>query len=95
MDRKDIERLAKIETKIDHIQETNSEIREILNEKKDKQVEYVRHDNSSYFYRNMSRYSADSLQKKVGWITYIDLLWKATVIGISGSFIWHWLRLGS
>ena len=91
MDRKDIERLTKIETKIDHIQESNSEIREILNEIKDKQIEYVRHDDSSYFYRNMSRYNADNLQKKVSWITLLDTLSRLLAPILIGIIIYYFV----
>jgi len=79
MDRKDIERMTKLEIKIDHMQSNISQVLEIVNAMKCKQLEYVRSDDSSYFYRNMSKYNADSLQKKVNWLSYIDILYKLAV----------------
>jgi len=89
MDRKDIERMTKLETKIDHMQETISQVLVVVNEMKDRQIEYVRHDDSSYFYRNMSRYNADSLQKKVSWVTLLDVAYKMIISIVSGFIIYY------
>jgi len=93
MDRKDIERLTKIETKLDHIQESNTEIREILKEIKNKQAEYVKHDDDSYFNRYMSKYNTDNLQKKTNWLTCVDIVFKLTLVFLSGHVVYYWTRL--
>ena len=76
MERKDVERLVKFETKLDIWQETLSKVLETVLDLKDSLIDYVRHDDDSYFQRNMTKHKDEMLNRKIGWLTVVDILWK-------------------
>jgi len=90
MERKDIERMIMLETKIDNMQATITQILSVVNEMRDRQGDYVKISDSSYFYRYMKEYNAESLQKKVGWLTCLDIVYK-TMIPIASGFLIHYV----
>ena len=84
METNHIERLVKYETKLDNAQDKLVEILSVVKEMQAQHEKFVKHDDPSYFNKNMTRHNQDNLQRRVGWITILDISYKFITTGAFG-----------
>ena len=90
MERADIERLAKMETKLESIETQLSKVLEKLDDhvtvSLDCEQKFVRHDDPSYFDKNIKRYENERLSKSRTLLNILNQLYKL-IISIAGIVI--------
>lgn len=90
MERTDIERLAKMETKLESIETQLSKVLEKLDDHAatalDCEQKFVRQDDPSYFDRNIKRYENEKLSKSNTLLNILNQLYKL-IISVAGIII--------
>lgn len=85
MERHDIERLTKMEQKLETIEKQLLAVLSKLDTYNQRQLDceqkFVRYDDSSYFYKNISKYNQTKLTRSNGWIALLNGIYKVIIIG--------------
>jgi len=78
MERNDAERLVKLESTIEYMKCQIDKLLTLFS-----CDNFVKHDDSSYFFKNIAKYNRDNLQKRNGWVSLLETGYRL-ILAIAG-----------
>lgn len=81
MERNDAERMVKLESAMEYVKCQLDKILMLFGADV-----FVKHDDPSYFFKNMAKYNRDNLQRRNGWLSLLDTGYRL-ILAVAGLVV--------